>query len=109
MDTAPQTRAALTAFRRGAEHLLGARLEAVLLFGSRARDDFRDDSDIDLAVVLTDKPDDPLAEADRIMDAVFVPTMEAGRVIQPLILSADELRHSQHPLIRDVRAEGIPV
>lgn len=109
MDTAPQTRAALTAFRRGAEHVFGSRLEAVLLFGSRARDDFRDDSDLDLAVVLRDRPDDPLAEADRVMDAVFVPTMEAGRVVQPLILSVEELRHSQHPLVRNLRAEGVPV
>ncbi len=89
--------------------MFGSRLEAVLLFGSRARDDFREDSDLALAVVLADKPDDPLAEADRVMDAVFVPTMEAGRVIQPLILSMDELRHSQHPLLRHVRTEGIPV
>ena len=89
--------------------MFGSRLEAVLLFGSRARDDFRDDSDLDLAVVLRDRPDDPLAEADRVMDAVFVPTMEAGRVVQPLILSVEELRHSQHPLVRTLRAEGVPV
>lgn len=43
------------------------------------------------------------------MDAVFVPTMEAGRVVQPLILSVEELRHSQHPLVRNLRAEGVPV
>jgi uncharacterized protein len=109
MDTAPQTRAAVAAFRSGAERLFGPRLQAVLLFGSRARDDYREDFDLDLAVVLTDRPDDPLCEADRIMDAVFVPTMEAGRVVQPLVLSVEDLRHSQHPLIRDLRAHGIPV
>ena len=50
-----------------------------------------------------------MGEADRIMDAVFVPTMDAGRVVQPLVLSAADLMGSGHPLIRDVRAEGRPV
>ncbi|HYG89403.1 MAG TPA: nucleotidyltransferase domain-containing protein [Azospirillum sp.] len=109
MDLDPQTRAAIAAFRQGVERLYGNRLEAVLLFGSRARGDFRDDSDLDLAVVLRDRPGDPLDEADRIMDAVFVPTMDAGRVVQPLVLSVGDLKSSQHPLIQGVRAEGVPV
>lgn len=109
METDPQTRAAIAAFRRGVERLYGAHLKAVLLFGSRAKGGARADSDLDLAVILDTVPADPLAEADRIMDAVFVPTMDAGRVVQPLVLSAQDLETSQHPLIRDLRTEGLPV
>lgn len=105
----PQTHAALAAFRRGVEHLYGDRLEAIILFGSRARGDSRDDSDVDLAVVLKGQADDPLAEADRIMDAVFVPSMDAGRVIQPLVLSDREFARKESPVLRSVRAEGKPI
>lgn len=109
MDTAPQTRAAIAAFRQGAEAVFGSRLDSILLFGSRSRDDYTDESDLDLAVILKDEPADPLEAADRIMDIAFVPTMEAGRIVQPFVWSMRTLRTSQHPLIRTVREQGVPV
>lgn len=109
MDTDPQTRAAIAAFRRGVERLYGDRLEAVLLFGSRARGDFREDSDVDLAVVLSGPLDNPYNEIGRIVDETYVPTMEAGRVVQAFVVSNAEFRGGDLPIFQEIRAEGVPV
>ena len=44
----------LTRFRRELDAAYGERLERVILFGSRARGDAREDSDYDVAVFLKD-------------------------------------------------------
>ncbi|CAO3413437.1 hypothetical protein [Azospirillum endophyticum] len=89
--------------------MFGSRLDSILLFGSRSRDDYTDESDLDLAVILKDEPADPLEAADRIMDIAFMPIMEAGRIVQPFVWSMRTLRTSRHPLIRTVREQGVPV
>jgi predicted nucleotidyltransferase len=47
----------LTPFRQALGRLYGDRLERVVLYGSRARGDARQDSDYDLAVFLRDMAD----------------------------------------------------
>ena len=47
----------LTRFRAAANTLFGARMARAVLFNSRARGDFRADSDYDIAVFLRDMPD----------------------------------------------------
>jgi predicted nucleotidyltransferase len=46
----------LTRFRAALEETYGQRLARVVLYGSRARRDHRDDSDYDVAVFLHDMP-----------------------------------------------------
>ncbi len=57
----------LARFRAALAELYGARLDRVVLFGSRARGDARPDSDYDVAVFLTTLPD-RWAELDRLAD-----------------------------------------
>jgi predicted nucleotidyltransferase len=57
----------LTRFRAALEHIYGARLERVVLFGSRARGEARSDSDYDVAVFLRSLPD-RWTELDRLAD-----------------------------------------
>ena len=72
----------LKRLRAALDALYGARVERVMLFGSRARGDARDDSDYDVAVFLRDLTDrwqeldrlaelraEFLAEADVFVDA----------------------------------------
>jgi predicted nucleotidyltransferase len=47
----------LRRFRTALEALYGDRIERVVLFGSRARGEARDDSDYDVAVFLRDLAD----------------------------------------------------
>jgi uncharacterized protein len=47
----------LTRFRTAMTEIYGDRVERVVLYGSRARGDYRQDSDYDVAVFLWDMPD----------------------------------------------------
>jgi uncharacterized protein len=51
---APRSNPALTRFRAAVTEIYRARLERVVLFGSRARGDAKPDSDYDVAVFITD-------------------------------------------------------
>jgi predicted nucleotidyltransferase len=55
-DQSPQIDPILTRFRATLDEIYGPRLERVMLYGSRARGDARDDSDYDVAVFLRDMP-----------------------------------------------------
>ena len=50
----PRSNPALTRFRAAVTEIHGARLERVVLFGSRARGDAKPDSDYDVAVFIKD-------------------------------------------------------
>ncbi len=76
----------LTFLRRRLNAVYGARLESVLLFGSRARGDARPDSDYDIAVFLRDL-DDPRLEADRLAGIGWEALRDKGRLISPQGLS----------------------
>ena len=57
----------ITRFRAALDDIYGARLERVVLFGSRARGEARPDSDYDVAVFLRSLPD-RWRELDRLAD-----------------------------------------
>jgi predicted nucleotidyltransferase len=59
----------LKEFRKEAEELYGTRLENIILYGSWARGQATEDSDIDLAIVL-DGNVSPGEEIDRMIDIV---------------------------------------
>jgi predicted nucleotidyltransferase len=65
--TAPDPDPVLKKFRAAIAEAYGARLERVVLFGSRARGDARPDSDYDVAVFLYDVVD-RFCEVDRLAE-----------------------------------------
>ncbi len=54
MTTKPQDNPVLKRFRTAVTEIYGDRVERVVLYGSRARGDAREDSDYDVAVSLRD-------------------------------------------------------
>ena len=100
---------ALSRFREAINALFGPRLREVVLFGSYARGEAHDESDVDVLVVA-----DGLTEGERreVMDAAY----DAGAVadewvsISPLPYSsaqAADLRQRERRLLRDVDADGV--
>jgi uncharacterized protein len=88
--------------------LLGASLHEVRLFGSYARNQFDDESDVDV-LVLTD----PISrdEHDRALSAL-VRLSRDGVYLSPLFLTLadlDGLRAREKLLAQDLDREGIPV
>lgn len=92
-------------FRARLDALYGGRIERVVLFGSRARGDERDDSDFDVAVFLRDM-DDRWSEIDRIVEIEDTLLHETGAVINALPFRAGAY-DERTPLMHEIRREGV--
>jgi predicted nucleotidyltransferase len=95
----------LARFRASLAALYGARLERVVLFGSRARGEARPDSDYDVAVFLTELPD-RWAELDRLADLRVRFLDETGAFFDAKPYPASAWRGAS-PLIHEIRREGL--
>jgi predicted nucleotidyltransferase len=107
----PTIHAALRTFRASLDARFGARLREVVLFGSRARGEAHEESDVDVLVVVDD-----LDEHERI--EVFDLAYDAGSAgddylsIAPLPYStsqATELRARERRLMREIAQHGVPL
>jgi predicted nucleotidyltransferase len=95
----------LTRFRAALDGLYGARLERVVLFGSRARGEARPDSDYDVAVFVRDLGDRWL-EVDRIVPVVTDIIDDVGAVIHAIPYRAGSY-NDRTSLMREIRREGV--
>ena len=105
-DQSPQIDPILTRFRATLDEIYGPRLERVMLYGSRARGDARDDSDYDVAVFLRDMPD-RIAELYRLADLSTAILDETGAFIHAMAYPAGFYNDPRMPLMYVIRAEGI--
>jgi len=107
-----EQRAALEAFVAGVRAHYGARLIDIFVFGSRARADATDDSDVDLAIILQDGDwrfwHEKLTLSELIHDAL----VEHGLYIQAWPVRASEwsdpARHSNPRFVESMRREARP-
>ncbi|MGH8991836.1 MAG: nucleotidyltransferase domain-containing protein [Acidimicrobiia bacterium] len=81
------------------------RLRRVVLFGSFARGEADEDSDVDLLVVL-DRVDDEWKEFDRLLDLTWERVLSSGRAISPYPVTDAELTQSDKPYLVRARQEG---
>jgi len=95
----------LIRFRAALDALYGDRLERVVLFGSHARGDAREDSDYDVAVFLKDLPD-RWRELDRLADLSTDILDQTGEFIHAMPYHAGSY-HERTPLMREVRTDGV--
>ena len=87
MPSRPIGNPILQRFRAALDNIYGNRLERVMLFGSRARGDAREDSDYDIAVFIKDLG--PLSrELDRLADLETDILYDTGAVINSLPFAA---------------------
>ncbi len=95
----------LIKFRAALTELYGDRIERVVLFGSRARGDAKEDSDYDVALFLKDLPN-KWAEIGRLAE-LQVALMEAtGADIHTLPFRAGRWRDPASPLMHEIRKDG---
>jgi uncharacterized protein len=82
----------------------------VYLYGSRARESARKDSDWDFLVLLNTKNISFDFET-RFMDNFYEIELETGEVLSPLIYSKQEwnTKHSATPLYSNIKKEGIRI
>jgi predicted nucleotidyltransferase len=79
----------------------------LILYGSYARGDYRDDSDLDL-LVLVDKDVISRFDQKRIKYPLYEIEFDTGTIISPLIFSKKdwEIRHRNTPFYENVVREG---
>ena len=109
--TTPEVAAGLHRFRQLVRSTFADRLREVTVFGSRARGYAREDSDVDLLVVV-----DGLSESERgeVFDLAWRAAMagEEYVVLAPIPYSSEratELRWLEQRLMREVDSQGIPL
>jgi predicted nucleotidyltransferase len=95
----------LTRFRAALDEIYGARLERVVLFGSRVRGEARSDSDYDVAVFLRSLPD-RWTELDRLADLRVRFIDDTGAFFDAKPYPAAAYR-DQTPLMYEIRREGL--
>jgi predicted nucleotidyltransferase len=95
----------LKRFRAALDELYGDRIERVVLYGSRARGDHREDSDYDVAVFLHDLGN-RRDEVRRMVPVVVNIIGDTGAVIHAMPYRAGSY-HDRTSLMRELRIEGV--
>ncbi len=96
-------------FKQALQALYGERLREVVLFGSYARGDYDEESDIDLMVILNDETVDTIAEVFRITEIETDLMLKYGLAISPLPVSHRRYQTSFMPVYQESRREGLLV
>lgn len=94
-------------FREHLRALDGERLKRAYLYGSHARGDAREDSDIDVAVVL-EGPVKAREEGKRTIGLVSDLSLRENCLLMPLFISEDDYRTRSEAIHRSIAREGTP-
>jgi predicted nucleotidyltransferase len=106
-DPSEGKRIAEQAARRLAD-AYGDRLQQVVLFGSWARGEAHEESDVDLVVVL-DLVGDRASESERIVDVLFDLEADSRRAIEAFPVAEADVRERRRRLVRAALDEGLPM
>ena len=97
----------LKEFREEIEELYGKRLKSIILYGSWARGDATEDSDIDVLIVLEGEVI-PGKEIDRMIDIITDINLKHRVLISVYPISEKDYSSINSPLLINVRREGVP-
>ncbi len=98
---------AVKEFCAAVKRTLGNELVSLRLFGSKARGKAREDSDIDIAVVVRERNS---RVWDKVMDAAFAANMKWDVYISPRVIERNVLRDPKWRVtgfVRNLEREGI--
>lgn len=96
----------LEEFKREIKKLYGKRLKSIILYGSWARGNATEESDIDVLVVLEGKII-PGEEIDRMLDIITETNLKHGVLISVYPVSKKDYLTINSPLLLNVRRDGV--
>ncbi|HEU0295049.1 MAG TPA: nucleotidyltransferase domain-containing protein [Anaerolineales bacterium] len=97
----------LAELKQGLANIYGDRLKAVYLFGSYARGDYHEGSDLDVMIVL-DTYQSYWDELVRSAELASDLSLEYNVTVSRTIMTEEQWKKGDLPVLRNVRAEGIP-
>jgi len=99
----------MSAFTDECRVLFGDRLNDIRLFGSYARGDFNDDSDIDVMVIVDMDYSEARKYLERVCEIAFEIDSDSHTIISPIIRSRRdyEIRKKLPGFYRNVETEGV--
>ena len=100
-------RSALGELKAGLESIYAERLQGVYLYGSYARGDADDESDVDVLVVL-DRCDRYAAEVGRTSELVSELSLKYDRSFSRVFVSEHDWSGRESPFLLNVRDEAAP-
>lgn len=101
-----ELRAILEELKQRLGDLYGDRLVELVLFGSQARGDAEEGSDIDVLVVLRDTAI-PEPEMQKARDIIYELSYGHDTLISCVYMDQEKLARGQGPLVRNVLREGV--
>ena len=90
------------------EHAHSSRLKGIVLYGSEARGEAQEDSDIDLLVLLQG-PVDFGVDLETNIEALLPLSLEIGRRISAKPIDIEQYNSYDCPLFSNARREGVAV
>jgi predicted nucleotidyltransferase len=102
-----EIRRLLGEFKTGLQAIYGDRLAGVYLYGSYARGEQDDESDVDVLVVL-DHFDDYCAEVDRVGELGAELSLKYGVSVSKVFVRQPDWLGGDTPFLANVREEAIP-
>lgn len=110
MDNLPlNIQKALNKFVNGCTEILGSRLKKIILYGSYARGDYNNSSDIDLLVLTDYRQEEFYSVLKKISSMTYDIELEYNIILTPLIGNLDKFNNEIDtiPFYSNIQKEGV--
>ena len=91
------------------KQILGEKLTAIKLYGSYARGDYDEESDIDIIIIADISPDERSRIRDTIFDFTYELNLQYDALLSVTIQDAENYRRykDSYPFFRNIEREGV--
>lgn len=98
-------------FSQDVKRILGDKLTKIIVYGSYARGDYRENSDVDIMILTKLSEEEIRAIKNDIYDLAFEVEMSTGIELSPIIKNEEQYEYWVDilPFYRNVRDEGVVV